>query len=212
MRWIKQFLKLEVPFYIYKLKQGDSIIYINNNESFIILHGTMYISKIFKNKTTTALGILEAGNIINNQVPPTNCYYKTYAITDTFLLSFKWEQLINYKHYNNQQLYIQLLELHRLTIKKYEVMNTILSHKDVRNRVSQLILTLLNDTGIIQKTAVIIPYNISQSIVSDITGSTRSRINKILRSFHHKQIIEYTYDKRISTKHPLMFIYSRSIK
>nr|YP_010904158.1 global nitrogen transcriptional regulator [Caulacanthus ustulatus]WCH57409.1 global nitrogen transcriptional regulator [Caulacanthus ustulatus] len=207
MRWIKEFLKLEVPFCTYKLKQGDSIIYVDNNKSFIVLHGIVYISKTFTNEETITLGILEVGNIINNPISSTNYYYKIYAIVDTFLLSFQWAQLINYNNYLSKQLFFKLIELNELTKKKYEIMNTILCHKDIKSRVSQLILVLLSDIGIIHKTTITIPCYISQNIISDITGSTRSRINKILKSFYNTKIIEYTYDKKICTKYPLLFIY-----
>uniref|UniRef100_A0A2H4FRY2 Global nitrogen transcriptional regulator n=1 Tax=Kappaphycus alvarezii TaxID=38544 RepID=A0A2H4FRY2_9FLOR len=154
MKWINHFLNSKIPFYTYKLNKNDSIIYtqqITTNRPLILLHGIVYVLKIFTNQEIITLAILESGNIIYNPIPTENCYYKIIALKETFVISFSWKDLINNSQYIANSFTADFLKSYGKTIQKYEAMNNILAHKYVKNRVIQLILVLLRDLSTIKK-------------------------------------------------------------
>nr|QCI06167.1 global nitrogen transcriptional regulator [Dicranema revolutum] len=210
MKWINEFLKSKIPFYIYKLRKNDSIVYTeeHNNTSIIILYGIAYILKTFTNKESITLAILESGNIIHNYKPSTNYYYKIIAITNIFLLSFQLKDILNLKNYSNHQTFSKFIKLYNKTEKRYEMMHSVLAHKYIKNRLIQLILNLSQNFGIIKEKQIIIPYYISQINISIITGSNRTNINKILKTFYFDKYIEYSKNKHICIKEPIKLIVS----
>nr|WCH56410.1 global nitrogen transcriptional regulator [Hypnea sp.] len=216
MKWINFFLNFNIPFSIYKLHRDDSIIfskYIKFKRPMIMLYGIVYILKTFTNNTTKTIAILEAGNIIYiNQIKDNSCHYKISAITKTFLVSFKWQDLIKSKI--NPQIFKEFIKIYIKTKEKYEIMNTIMSHKYIQNRVIQLILIFGRDFGVINKSKVTIPYYISQNTVAIISGSNRTTINKILNYLYKYKIIQYSNDKKIIINKPFLFLYlnNRKIK
>nr|YP_010904359.1 global nitrogen transcriptional regulator [Catenella fusiformis]WCH57610.1 global nitrogen transcriptional regulator [Catenella fusiformis] len=215
MRWINHFFNSKIPFYIYKLYKGDSVVHtadINISKLLIVLHGTVYILKAFTNSETITLALLESDHIIHTHTPQKNCYYKIIAITDTFLLSCKWEDLTKINTQINSTFFGELIQSYIKTIEKYETMNSILAHKYIKNRVIQLILSLSKDFGIVDKRQIFIPHYISQTTISIITGSNRTNINKILHNFHHENLIKYLYNKKICIENPFFFIHSNHIK
>nr|QVY57946.1 global nitrogen transcriptional regulator [Betaphycus gelatinus] len=215
MKWINHFLNSKIPFYTYKLNKDDSIIYtqtITSNKSLILLHGIVYILKIFNNQELITLAILESGNIIYNPTPTENCYYQIIALKETFLISFSWKDLTNNNEYIEQKFTVDFLKSYGQTIQKYETMNNILAHKYVKNRVIQLILVLLRDFSTIKKKDITISYYISQITISLITGSTKTTINKIIKELVKSKSIYYSQDKKIVINNPFFFINYKNIK
>nr|WCH56210.1 global nitrogen transcriptional regulator [Calliblepharis sp.] len=216
MKWINYFSNLNIPFYIYKLNTSDSIIYsryIKVNQPMIILHGIVYILKNFTNKKTTTLAILKKGNIIYiNQIKETNCYYKVIAITTTFFISFQWKNLININNNINSQIFKEFIKLYIKTKNQYEIMNSIITHKYIKNRLIQLILIFSRDFGIINKTQITIYHYISQKNIGIIIGSNRTTVNKILNYLNYYKFIQYSSDKKIIINKPFFFLYSNNKK
>nr|QVY58151.1 global nitrogen transcriptional regulator [Eucheuma denticulatum] len=215
MTWINHFVNSKIPFYTYKLNKDDSIIYkqtIKNNKPLIVLHGIVYVLKIFTNQEIITLAILESGNIIYNPIPNENCYYQIIALKETFLISFSWKDLINNNKYIESTFTTNFIKSYGETIQKYEAMNNILAHKYVKNRVIQLILLLLRDISIINKEDITISYYISQITISLITGSTKATINKIMKELMKDKSIYYSQDKKIMINNPFFFINYKNTK
>lgn len=215
MKWINYFFNSQIPFYIYKLNKGDSIVYTTNidiDKLLVILHGIVYLLKAFSNNETITFTILESDNIIYTHTPQKNCCYKIIAITDTFLLSCKWKNFTQTHYQINSTFLRKFIQSHIKTIKKYETMNSVLAHKYIKNRVIQLILFLSKDFGVVDRRRIFIPYYMSQKTISTITGSNRTNINKILHHFYDKKLIKYSYGKEIYIENPFFFIDSSNIK
>lgn len=209
MKWIQNFSNSKIPFYIYELNKGDYITYTIGtlkNKYIIILYGIAYIIKIFSNKETIILGILEKNNIIKEPKYQMYGNYSIIAIQKTFLLSFTWQDIIK-----NQNIQLSLLNniliSYNQTLYKYEKMVYILSHKSAKNRIIQLILFLSQEFCIIQNNYIVIPFYISQTTMSTIIGSNKSTVNKIMHELCNFYMISYLYDKYICIQDPLKLSY-----
>nr|QCI09053.1 global nitrogen transcriptional regulator [Inkyuleea mariana] len=201
MKWIHHLSNSKTPFYIYRLNKGDAIIqksYNNDNKSIIILHGIVHLIQIFTNKEIISLAILNRDHIINirpEKIEHKYYYYKIVAIEDTYLISFIFDELL-YKNNNSTKLLINIIKGYELTLHRYKQMNHILVHKHIKQRVTQLILFLCEEFGIIYKQKIIIPFKISQITIGTITGSNKVTINKIVRYLYNEMFIQY-YGKKI---------------
>nr|QCI07368.1 global nitrogen transcriptional regulator [Leiomenia cribrosa] len=209
MQWINHFSQNKIAFYIYKLNKGDSLIYQKNkkyNNSSIILNGIVFLLKIFTNKEIISLGILTTNNIlpdINNEI---YYYYKIIAIETTFLLSFKWSDIV-YNKKIKKQLLQNIIISYQLTLNKYEIMNHIYSHKYMQYRLIQLIIFLSKEFGFFKNQQLIIPFKISQITISILIGTNRSNVNKIIKKLYKMRLISYYNQKKIYIKNPFLLNY-----
>nr|YP_009391942.1 global nitrogen transcriptional regulator [Acrosorium ciliolatum]ARW60086.1 global nitrogen transcriptional regulator [Acrosorium ciliolatum] len=200
MKWINEFSNSQIPYYIYKLNKGDSIIYNCNsdyNKSFIVLRGIIYILKIFTNQEIIPIAILNTNNIINLNPFKINKqnYYKIIALDKTYIISFNINKL-KYNDNINKSLILNIIFSYELTLEKYERMNSILIHKHIKYRVIQLILFLCLDFGIINQKQVIIPFKLSQKSLAKITGSNQITINKMINKLSKNMLITYSLKKK----------------
>lgn len=201
MQWINHFSNHKIPFCIYKLNRGDSIIYsrYKDNNSCIILHGIIYLLKTFTNREIISLGIFPKNTIIS-EIDTKNYYYHTIiAIEQTFLLSFSWQDIINCNKIK-QNFLKKIITSYQNTISKYKIMNNIYCHKYTKNRIIQLIFFLSKDFGLFDKNRILIPFYISQTTISIIIGSNRSNVNKIMKKLCKTQLISYYNRKYIYIK------------
>nr|YP_009294549.1 global nitrogen transcriptional regulator [Asparagopsis taxiformis]AOM66032.1 global nitrogen transcriptional regulator [Asparagopsis taxiformis] len=213
MKWIYYFSSCHIPFNIYKLQTGDAIIYqytSHKYQSIIILQGLLYITKQFTNHEKACIAILQTNNVfdsynllLNTQKNDSTYYYKLVALQTTFILSFQLQDLNINKNNINSNLLLNIIASYQNTINKYKIMNNILIHKYMQNRIIQLLLTLSEEFGIIHKHSIIIPFVISQHTISEIVGSNRITVNRILRKLCKNQLISYSYNKYIQINNPL---------
>nr|QCI08793.1 global nitrogen transcriptional regulator [Sphondylothamnion multifidum] len=84
MQYINYFSNLNISYYIYKLNKGDSIIetYKKNKNTFIILSGTVCLTKIFNYTNKLCIAVLNQNHIIDIKEynDHQNYYYKILAI------------------------------------------------------------------------------------------------------------------------------------
>lgn len=210
-QWLHYFSDSRIQFYIYKLNKGDSINHVLNNiqhKYLLVLYGSLYTIKIFNNKTTIAINILDKGDIIQAKKPTKYYHHALIAITTTFLLSFILEDTTKEK-YINLLLFNKIIQSYNKTLSKYEIMNSILVHKSTRNRIIQLILTLSKQFAVINNKQITIPFYISQATISNIIGSNRNTVNHIINNLRRVQIIAYSNKKYICIVDPfiLSFFY-----
>lgn len=216
MKWIHYFTTSQIPFSIYKLNQGDAII--NNktqSTSMIILYGLVYVVKIFTNKEASSLAILQTNHIfhkMSTNKDNTIYYYKIIALKNTFLINFNWHDVINQSSELHKYLLLEIIQAYQQTIAQYEIMNDILIHQYIQNRIIQFILILSEKFGRIGKQKITIPFIISQKTIGIIIGSNRITVNRVFRKLHDKNLISYSYNKYIQIKNPLALSYFISNK
>lgn len=211
MKWINYFSASTIPFSVYKIAKGDSILYHPNqskSKSLLIIDGLVYLLKIFTNNEILSVALLNKNHIINIMKTYNNnyFYYKAVAIKDTFCICFVWEELKNNFKCNNYLL-IELIESYQKTIYQYEIINNIIAHRYIKNRIVQLILFLSTEFGIVNKQNIIIPLEISQTTIGIIIGSNRITVNQILQQLYKQNIISYSPQKYIILHDPLALNY-----
>nr|YP_010199481.1 global nitrogen transcriptional regulator [Gracilariopsis tenuifrons]AXF36132.1 global nitrogen transcriptional regulator [Gracilariopsis tenuifrons]UAD89339.1 global nitrogen transcriptional regulator [Gracilariopsis tenuifrons] len=199
-QWVQLFLELNIPFYIYKLNKGDSIIYKcknKNNSAAIILHGTVYILKMFTNTEGVCIAILNYNNIIDfhfSTLEKDYVYYQVIALEETYLINFYWWDFISVVNY--LPIAIKILYLFRNTLKKYEMISYVISHKSIRYRFIQLLVLLCQEFGTVNNHSIKIPFEVSQTTISHIIGSNTITVNKIMRDLISQLLIKYIVKKK----------------
>nr|YP_009398994.1 global nitrogen transcriptional regulator [Cliftonaea pectinata]ARW68058.1 global nitrogen transcriptional regulator [Cliftonaea pectinata] len=200
MKWTSFFTDYNIPYYIYKLKKEDAIV-LNNlnlkNQSIIIIYGSIYATKIFRNKKTLPLAILKTGNIfhIKHLKHKNLFYYKLIAIEETYILSFEIDKLKNKKKITHNFLF-HIINSYNNTIQKYEVMSEIINQKYTKKRLIQLILLLCLEFGIFKDKKVCIPLKMSQKNLSQMISINKNNINQIIKFLNKDTKIYYSKQKK----------------
>nr|AYR06392.1 global nitrogen transcriptional regulator [Rhodogorgon sp.] len=185
-----------ISFQIYTLSKEDSIILTcdpPNNQLLIILDGLVKLSKIFTNEEIVCMGILKRDYILHYSVlraDTNNHYYKALALSETLILSIQFTEIIN-KVYQKNNLLKQLILSYSYSTKGYKNMIKILSHRQIKNRIIQLILILCEELGQVDAKSIIVPLYLSHNIVSIITGSHRITVARIMKQLQNKKLISY---------------------
>lgn len=208
MKWINNFSKTRISYYIYKLNTNDSILYLNNSKQaqcIVILEGILCIFKIFNNKKIFFLGIISKDHILNltsfNKY--LNHYYKVIALNKTYVMSFSINTKINSK------IFFNIIKAQKLTIKKYETINCILKQQYSKYKVIQIILFLFIEFGNIQNKQVHLSFKLSQKKLALITGLNKTKINQIINLLIKQKIIQLSSYKTINLYniYRLFFLY-----
>nr|YP_010171051.1 global nitrogen transcriptional regulator [Chondria tumulosa]QSD57192.1 global nitrogen transcriptional regulator [Chondria tumulosa] len=190
--WIHSLKNSQIPYCIYKISDKDSIIlsnkYKNKNQFIIILYGSLYITKIFKNKQIQPIIILNENNIFHNNKNDNKFYYKLTALEKSYIISIKTNKIkissqISYKLINN------IIESYKKTFMTYQLINEATNEKYIKNRVIKIILLLFSQFGIFNKKKVYLPFKISQKSLAIISGTNPKTISKIINQIRKKSSI-----------------------
>nr|YP_010198083.1 global nitrogen transcriptional regulator [Gracilaria multipartita]UAD86499.1 global nitrogen transcriptional regulator [Gracilaria multipartita] len=215
-KWKQLFFESKIPFYIYKLNKGDSLIfkYQTKYKSLIIVfYGTVYIMKIFTNSESIFLAILKNKSIIDFNFFDSNyVYYKVVALENTYFIKFFWLDYIVHCQYLSDS--IKLIDLFRNTVKQYESSSYVLMHKSIRYRIVQLLLLLCKDFGVLNNNNhyVLIPFELSQKTISYIIGSNLISVNKVMNFLIKRMFIKYIVKNKILICYFSFFNYLRNNK
>nr|YP_010619554.1 Global nitrogen transcriptional regulator [Xiphosiphonia pinnulata]WAX03567.1 Global nitrogen transcriptional regulator [Xiphosiphonia pinnulata] len=196
MKWIKLLTKNKIPYYIYKIKKEDFIILNkNNSNAMIILSGIIAITKVFHNKELLPIAILDRNNILIRGSKEAKTYYKIVALEKTYILTLN-KDLLNKS--NNILININLLNSYNKTIDKYEAMNHIMSQKQIKHRILQLIFTICLQFGKVESQKIFIPFKLSNKNIAILTGTSENTVNKVIRKIYQQGIIKDYSNKVIS--------------
>nr|YP_009391736.1 global nitrogen transcriptional regulator [Laurenciella marilzae]ARW59880.1 global nitrogen transcriptional regulator [Laurenciella marilzae] len=197
MKWINLLNNCKIPYYIYKLHKNDSTIicskYNSKNTLTIVLHGSIYIIKIFSNKKIIPTVILNKDSIFNIANVSNQFYYQLIALEKTYILTIKVQNLQKL----NNQLMIHLIESYKNTLNSYQIMNETTNQKFRKNQVLQTILYLFFEFGIVNKKQIQLPFKISLKNLANITGMNQETISKIIKEINNKSNISYCKKKSI---------------
>nr|YP_009393608.1 global nitrogen transcriptional regulator [Bostrychia simpliciuscula]ARW62170.1 global nitrogen transcriptional regulator [Bostrychia simpliciuscula] len=190
MKWINFFANYNITYYVYKINKEDSILIYssckNINKSIVIIHGSIYITKNFTNQKKLILAILSKNDIFSLKSKSKKFYYKLIALEETYFISFNLVDLKKFK--SNDCFLFNIIISYENTLSKYEIMNEILSQKYAHNRVTQLILFLCLEFGIISKKKIYIPFKLSQKKLAIISNTSTVAINKNIKYYNKKSI------------------------
>lgn len=198
MNWIIFFTKYKIPYQVYKLRKGDSIILSHNtqknNSMIIILTGIVSLIRIFYTKEFLPLAILSKNNIIYESTNETK-YYQITALKTTYIIKVKENNLYKQKINNNYKKTIT--KYYNKTFKRYEETISILNQSSKRNRVVLFILFIFLRFGTVKEHNIVIPFELEIKCISTMTTTGKETINKIIRK---KQISKKGKLQSISIK------------
>lgn len=197
MQWIKFLSIHKTPHYIYKLSQYDHLIitnvHSNTDKNIIILYGITCVIKTFSNQEIIPVAILTKNNIFTNNNKDHTIYYKIIALELTYVITFN-------KTTNQDRL--NIIEYYIKTLEKYENMNQIMSQRQAKARIFQLILSICLQFGKVNKNTITMPFKLSKQCISTMTGLSEHTVSKIISKLHNKDILKKD-QKTISIKNLL---------
>ena len=189
MKWINFLKSYKIPYYIYKLNTNDSLIicdeYNKKKQLAIILHGSIYITKNFKNKKTITIVLLNKNSIFNGNYTNYQFYYQLTALETTYILTIKGETI---KKLANKPIN-SIIKSYKKTCNAYQIMNEAINQTNKKNKVLQIILLIFLQFGIINKKEVELPFKISQKNLSTISGASTTTVNKIIKDIIKKNLL-----------------------
>lgn len=198
MEWINNFSKTQISYYLYKLKTYDSIIHFNDslkNKHIIILEGTVCIFRVFDNKKTFFIGIINKNHMLNLETINKNLgsCYKIIALNTTYVISFS----MNIKSCTNPKIFFNIIKAQILTTRKYEIINCILKQQYYKYRIIQIILFLFLEFGTIKNKQIKLAFQFSQRELALISGVNKNQINQVINLLINQKIIQLSSHKTI---------------
>lgn len=202
MKWINELKDSNLSYYTYKLNQNDSAILFenskNNSKCVIVLYGTLYIKKIFRNNKKIPIIVLHENHIFqtnNNK----QFYYKLIALEKTYIISTK----INIKNKNNAiniKLIHHIIESYNKTLRIHECINEILRQKRTNKRIIQTIVSLLLNHNRVKRTQIYVPFKLSNRELSSISQTNEGTTSRVMRKIKYKSNIKNSLNRSMQDK------------
>lgn len=197
MEWLNILSTSNISFRTYKLYKNDAMIYnsqFNENIFIIIVHGLLYLQKIFNNEENLCLAILTENTLVklNREIKGQKlCYYKLVSLDTSYIICFENNE-VSTKYINNTQIFKKIHTTYHKTILQYEQMIYIFAHKYVKYRLIQLLIFLAKEKGTVNENQVEIPLYINHSTIGSIVGSNKNTIYKIIKDLTKENLINYS--------------------
>ena len=212
MKWLNKLEYYGLSFKIETVYKNDCIIADKKRYEYkilIILDGFMQKVQNFTNGEAITLKLLYSADLFTNIKPETqssyantNYYYQFKALTDTTIIVLNTKELEKKTESNYYQQYL-LSQIHN---QENNEMIQILSHKNIKKRIIQLLLILIKHFGKISKNHIHIPFGLSQQSIAIIIGSQRVTVNRIMSKFKRNTL--YYDNKKIIIFNMLRLIQS----
>ncbi len=81
-----------------------------------------------------------------------------------------------------------------MVLQNYNTKNeiiSILSHRNTKKRIIQLLMILMKQFGQIKNNQIIIPFHLSHQTIAIIAGSQRITVNRIMNKLKQSGIVSY---------------------
>lgn len=194
MKWLTNLENYNISFNIHILKKNDCMLANPNSESnkiICILDGFIQILQVFTNGETICIKLLYANDLFKNissdiKTPyqSINYYYKIVALKKTVIATIN-EKIFIEKIENNTKL---LNELLTTNLHHNNEITQILSHRNTKKRLIQLLFILIEHFGKFTEHNLIIPFNLSHYTIATIIGSQRITVNKIMNDLKKNKL------------------------
>ena len=200
-KWVRLLSYHKVPFNYHQLLRGDSILidFQRKKQIYIIIQGSLKLSKIFTNQEILTLGIFTENDIINELehiVHNKNYYYIAETLTTTSIISCNYEK-IAYWIYQDANICYEIILAYQKYTQKIILMMQVLAHRDKKSRLIHLLLLLCQQFGCKTKLGIVIPIIITQNTLATIIGSNRITITRIIQSLQKSQLISIYHHKMV---------------
>lgn len=193
-------------FDIYEIQQGDCILidFRKNEYIYFIAQGFVKLNQVFTNTNKLTLGIFTANDVINMTNTKTNTinyYYSVEGISSALIISYDYKKIL-------LQLGQHLLICHELLLAQQKYIHQrsnmiqILSHRDKKSRLVNLLLILCKLSGMTTRFGIIINLSITHNTLGTIIGSSRTIVTKTLISLQQCQLLSI-YNNKLLIHDPI---------
>lgn len=192
MEWLKELENCNISFHMHVLQKQDAIFMQStdrNNQIIHILDGFIQLIQVFTNSEKVCVKLLhKRQTIINKKNKTKKCshYYLLVAIAKTTIITIPSEE------FNKKKERIKLLSLIQLQRNEKDKVIDILSHRNTKKRVVQLLITLTKQFGQIKKQKITLPLDLPHETIAIITGSQRITISRVMNKLKKNGIINYS--------------------
>lgn len=200
MKWLFDLEHYNIAFNINILRKNESIIASYSkipNKRLYILDGYMQKMQIFTNGETLNLQLLYSNDTFTDthklnvqRGGKKNYHHQFRALTKTILIVINEYEFM--QKTKKLQKSLNILNDRDLNKDKNNEMIKILSHKNTKKRLIQLLLLLIKHFGTITEYNICLPFSLSSYTIASIIGSQRVTVNRIMNRL--KPEIIY-YDK-----------------
>jgi len=203
MKWLVDLENFNISFNIKILQKNDYILANEERKNYkrvYILDGFIQKLQIFTNGEVTCLQLLYNNDQFNNikacnkkQKKIINYYHQFKALKTSALIIIQEKEWVNklqtHKQFTSKCNYIQ-------SNTNQDILS-ILSHKNIKKRLIQLLLILAEKFGVLANETIFIPINISHYTIAIIIGSQRITVNRIMNKLKRERLIYYD-DRQIT--------------
>lgn len=199
MEWLKDLESYNISFHTHILEKQESIFIqriSKNNQIIYIVDGLIQLLQVFTNKEKICLNLLKKNQMItsgNIASKARNYYYILTSVTKTTIITVPLKEF-------KAKIGKNIKKLANITSWDYSIENQmigILSHKNTKKRIIQLLMILIKEFGKIEEHKITIPFHLSHQTIANITGSQRITVSKIIGSLKEGKCIQYSGKKLI---------------
>lgn len=173
---------------------------------FLIIKGTIRISKLHKNNTKTTFVLLKEydllGSLCEIKKDDLSIIYELQALADTHLVQVSTFKLFNIFCQNKILTNKLIFALHKRLIRN-SMLIEILAHRSINNRLISFLLYLAFQFGSLSKLGIIINLKLSHKTIAEILCSTRVTITRNLKFLERMQYIKY-FKKNMIITNPIL--------
>lgn len=189
MRWIYALKNSKFTYRVYKLNINDSVIiykkYWQKNNLLIVLHGTLYAMKIFKNKKKISTIILNRNKVFKAHLDNSESYYKLIALEKSYITNINIDN-IQIKNPISKKLLGNVMNSYKETIKIYETLNRIIQERQTSKRIIQNIFFILLHFGLIKNKQIYLPFKLSQKNLSSISQTSQGKTSQVIKEINRR--------------------------
>lgn len=198
-KWCYLLSMKKIYFNIHRMLLGDCLLinFQHKNHIYLIVQGSVKVNQVFTNTNKLTIGILMEDDLINIiSLPRTkkSYYYSAEALSSALIISYNHKMVLQRPH-EYISLYHELLSAQeRLIIRSNDIIQ-VLSHRDKKCRLINLLLILCKQFGIITRFGIMINLIITHNTLGGIIGSSRTTITKILNSLQGYRLLSVYHNK-----------------
>nr|AIA21371.1 hypothetical protein [Pyropia kanakaensis] len=201
--WLLFFNRHEIDYQLFSLSPNDVVLFDSSSRLYIILIGSLIITKVFKNTHKITLNLLTTGDTFGQlELIDDSFYYEAQAISKTTIACIHYNTIIracnNYPPFN-------LFFVNHLLYRSGRVNHfiEIVSHKNITSRLVSLLLLLAEQNGTQGSNGIVLNFTVTHKILAQIIGSSRVSVTRILSELLKTKLISIQ-KKKIVVHSPVL--------
>nr|YP_009402700.1 global nitrogen regulator [Compsopogon caeruleus]ARX96054.1 global nitrogen regulator [Compsopogon caeruleus] len=202
--WSLVLKNLNFPYDIIKLDRGDTILFDKVSLVYIGLDGAVSISKRYLSNRLVTFCFINLNNIIFSSKNNFNYYLEAKAFSESHLMIISTEDFLQYKK-KYVDIFILEIESLRIKLEQMELFASLLYHKSLKNRFLNFLLIMCKNFGIVYPFGITISINISHLDISNIIGSSRIAVTRLINQLKKKLIM--IFKQKITIYNPVYLTY-----